>query len=495
MRTEQNILQSHRPLLRSPALPAIVRYYDDFAEVYRVIHAPADIWTIEYDGRTDGLDFSIWPLDLRELLKAWCADYLAQHSPRSLALRVWALRGVDPDLVRDLLTAAPNEIRRLWTGVRALPLGLYELEFLKLLLSFACSKRIGQWTPGWSTLVAKLPVPSRDKGASIRKGDVFLSIEEEEKLVRFLDDVAASAKTMPGNIPPETLLFAAILICSFQYAMRPKQIAMVRIRDVRIWDDGLDSSPAVHVTFTMIKQRPHKRGYKLVRRIKREWAIIFVETLSRACEHRLGSADHLFELTPSALGQLIVRELKLLLSKHRTAGHLRHSAAQRLADAGASEEEIASFLGQSDLRTALNYFRRSPSQAKRLNQALGISKIYTRVVQIARDRFITAAELAQLKANQQIGGVPHGIPITGIGGCSSGQPACPYNPVMSCYGCRKFMPVRNIELHKQVLADFRSIVRTFFDASRGERSNPAFVQLRRTIACVQGVIEDLTATQ
>jgi hypothetical protein len=74
------------------------------------------------------------------------------------------------------------------------------------------------------------------------------------------------------------------------------------------------------------------------------------------------------------------------------------------------------------------YFRTSASHAERVNRALGASDIYRRVARIAHDRFISPEELAQLKGDQQIAGVPHGIPIAGIGGCTSGQLACPYNP-------------------------------------------------------------------
>jgi hypothetical protein len=82
------------------------------------------------------------------------------------------------------------------------------------------------------------------------------------------------------------------------------------------------------------------------------------------------------------------------------------------------------------------YFQTSANQAERVNKALGISPIYRQLAKIAHDRFISPKELADLKGEQQIAAVPHGIPISGIGGCSSGQPACLFNPVTSCYGMR-----------------------------------------------------------
>jgi len=129
-----------------------------------------------------------------------------------------------------------------------------------------------------------------------------------------------------------------------------------------------------------------------------------------------------------------------------------------------------------------------------VNKALGISEIYQRVARIAHNRFIGPEELAQLKESQQIGGAPHGVPIAGIGGCTSGQAACPYNPILSCYGCRKFMPIHDVQMHSRVLADFRDVARFFHDSSRGDAVSPAYLQLERTIAEVQAVVVELEGT-
>ena len=165
--------------------------------------------------------------------------------------------------------------------------------------------------------------------------------------------------------------------------------------------------------------------------------------------------------------------------------------AQRMVDAGASQEEVAAALGHLGLYTALVYFRTSKNQAEQVNSALGISETYKMVAKIAADRFISDDELASLKGEQQIAGVPHGILIAGIGGCKTGQPSCPYNPVTACYGCPKFMPVRDIPLHEQVLKDFRGVVNDFKVAGAGDQESPAYLQLRRTITEVQSVINQL----
>ena len=54
------------------------------------------------------------------------------------------------------------------------------------------------------------------------------------------------------------------------------------------------------------------------------------------------------------------------------------------------------------------------------------------------------------------------------------------------------MPVAELAVHKQVLADLREVVKFFYSASRGESGSPAF-QLQQTISKVQAVIDEVGA--
>ncbi|WP_459570460.1 tyrosine-type recombinase/integrase, partial [Cupriavidus sp. 8B] len=256
--------------------------------------------------------------------------------------------------------------------------------------------------------------------------------------------------------------------------------------------DGSDELPAVHLTFRMVKQRRGAAIQPLPRRVKREWAILpaQLEQRQRTDGHD-GSTRFCTVASASEVSQRIAALTERLLGVRATATDLRHTAAQRLVDAGANQEELAAFLGHADLATGLVYFDSSPNQAERVNRALGLSPIYQQVARIAHARFISAEELGTLKGEQQIAGVPHGIPIAGIGGCTSGQPACPFNPVTSCYGCHRFMPVRDVTLHREVLATLREVVRFFHETSRDEAASPAYLQLQRAIAGVQAVLAEL----
>lgn len=182
---------------------------------------------------------------------------------------------------------------------------------------------------------------------------------------------------------------------------------------------------------------------------------------------------------------------KIVPGRGLAAYALRHSMAQRMVDGGASRDEVAAALGHSSLHAVPIYFSRSAEQARLVNESLAISPTYQTMIKIGKDRFISDSELAELKGTQQIAGVPHGIPIAGIGGCQTGQPSCPYNPITSCYGCNKFMPVIDITIHQQVLTDFRGVVTQFRSAGTGDPNSPAFMQLQRTLSEVKMVIQQL----
>ena len=389
-----------------------------------------------------------------------------------------------------LLEVAPTEIRSFWAEFFARDLPIEAYACAKSILRLLCKYRLNQWTDSYQGVVSALPLPFKDKYAVVRSGEAFLSLDDEAAVVRFLDEAAVEAEKSLLSL--EGVQDAGMLLCAYQFAMRPIQIAMLTFRDMKVRREDVGMLASVHITFRMAKQRSSSAAKPLLRRVKLEWAPLFVEIDRHFQASGEDAGVRVFgAISANEASRRISSLLRDLLELDATAVNLRHTAAQRLVDAGASQEELAEFLGHSDVTTALVYYETSASQAERVNKALGISEIYQRVARIAHDRFIGPEELAHLKESQQIGGAPHGIPIAGIGGCTSGQAACPYNPILSCYGCRKFMPIQDVQMHSRVLADFRGLARFFHDSSRGDTVSPAYLQLERTIAEVQAVVVEL----
>lgn len=486
-----------RLLKALPALPPVIRYYDDFDDKQYSIRDPAGaiVFELAINGRTIRIDFTLYERRHALLLKHIFLDLLGQDLSVSTAANyVIAATHLSLRDIADIACAGPLEIASVWAAlrVREMPVAAYILA--KSLLRLLCRYRLEGWSDSYSFYVTNtLPLPARNAYAGVHSGDVFLGVDEEAAIVRHLDETVA-ALTSPPVVPYEALCDTAMLLCAYQFAMRPIQIAMLSMRNVRIWHDAQDGLPTVHLTFHMAKQRGKAKRRPLTRRVKREWAPVFVALDKwRRLDGATGDTHFFNVQSNTEAGARIAALVRKLIGSDDlgSATDLRHTAAQRLVDAGASHEELAEFMGHSYVQTGLVYFMTSASHAERVNRALGASDVYRRVARIAHDRFISPEELIQLKGDQQIAGVPHGIPIAGIGGCTSGQPACPYNPVTSCYGCRKFMPVHDKVMHESVLTSMREVVVFFEQSSRGDTRTPTYLQLQRTITEIQTIIDEL----
>lgn len=201
--------------------------------------------------------------------------------------------------------------------------------------------------------------------------------------------------------------------------------------------------------------------------------------------------DSYFKLAPKQLSIKLSDLMEQLTGTRWSPTDLRHTAAQRLADAGTAHIVLSEFMGHSTTLSANVYFDASQTQAQRINQALGISHIYSTVANVAKTRTIDKNSLLNLPADQQIGGVPHGIPIAGIGGCAVGQSVCTKNPILSCYTCRKFMPLADPVIHESVVETLRPIVNEFLSASRFNDESPAYTQLKRMFQAALDVSETI----
>ncbi len=478
-----------------PRLPPVIRYYDDYEDKLRTIRDPqsSERFDIHTDGRIIPISFDLRSDALVTLLKHAFLHLLgADLAARTAANYVLAGKRLSVSDVAKFFDSGPTKVQSNWATLAAKNLQRDVYLCVKTLLRVISKYRVGDWEESYNDVISALPLPYIDKYASVRSGDAFLSINDEAAVVRYLNDAALRSGESMGY---DELREAAMLLCCYQFGMRPTQISMLTLRDMRLRHEPQEAFATVHLTFRMVKQRNSTAAKPLPRRVKREWTPIFVEIDRRSRESGQDSAEKVFGMKSTLeASQRIAKVLRSVVEGDASAVNLRHTAAQRLVDAGASQEELAEFLGHSDMTTALVYYETSANQAERVNKALGISEIYQRVARIAHDRFIDPEELAQLKESQQIGGAPHGVPIAGIGGCTSGQAACPYNPILSCYGCRKFMPIHDVQMHSKVLADFRGVARFFHDSSRGDTVSPAYLQLERTIAEVQAVVVELEGT-
>lgn len=494
-----------RQIASLAVLPPSIEYFDDYFEVRRTIRNPArkDVWVVHHNGNESTLPIGQIPHAVRELVRrsvAWALSFLSPATATAMFKDLeWSIRTINIDVLLLPFISNAIEIKTNWDNV-ILP---YLIDSgrspsgIKLYYRFLCHHNLGCLDAGYLDFVSSFRGPANDLYASVRSGDPFLSELEELAIIDFFDHLSARPRLQTAEL--EIYRDACILLCSFQHAMRPIQIAKLKQTDllVRLSDQQTLGGPVVHIRFSKEKQTDSGKRGSLLRKVKREWAILFVEYHQLLIRQPIISTNpgavenSLFGLSPLDVSILIKKLSRSILSRDRSANDFRHTAAQRLVDGGASHEELAEFLGHSSVRTGLVYYSESITQAVRLNKALGGSDLYKEIRNIHRTRTIDKTKLITTPSDQQISGIAHGIPIAGIGRCQLGQSLCPKNPVLSCYGCMKFLPVSDQGIHQEVLDTLRPVVRNFFDASRGESQSPAYTQLRRTIIAVQRTIEEL----
>jgi integrase len=479
-----------------PQLPPIVRYYDDFADEMMAIRDLGDHDDVVL--RVDGVQY---PLKFARfgatsgVVKRVLVDWLHQYDPHSIKLWFDRLcsyigrRGLDS--FTHLIASHPFDARAHWTSFVLAQVQVDEASALRAMLRSLCRLNIGHWEPSALSVVRALPSPKVDRYRVVRIGDCFLPLDQQSLIVDHIDAMCAALSNGPQSIDTEALRDVCILVTSYQYAFRPGQIARIETADVRLYSTG-----AVHVAVTRIKQKDNRKRIRETRRIKREWGPLFNEFVKRRDAGSVmleeGVPPHLlFGLTPSGVSRVILELTAELTGEAWSPTDLRHTAAQRLADGGISHAGLSEFMGHASDRVANVYFDASPPQAKRINDALAISPIYKNVAKIATTRTIDKEMLLGLPAEKQIGGVPHGIPIAGIGGCNLGQNLCMKNPVVACYTCSQFMPLNDPEIHQDVVESLRPVVTEFAAASRNNQQSPAYAQLKSTLDAARRVAEEL----
>lgn len=474
-------------LAEVPPLPTIVRYYDDFARMQRTLRTDSkDGWVIEHNGAEVSLAIRLASSPVQDFVKVALVEALTNLSTATAIGYCGVYNRLAPDLlagvVRHLLGGSPTAFRQRWIVDFRDRLTRQQAVAVRHLARTACRLELGQWRHSDLSFVRDLPGHHLDKYAGVRDGSSFLSVTARSLIVEFIDSV--SSEVQEGQRRCFRIRDAAILAIAFQYGLRTKQIASIEPADLKFFGNG-----ALHVRIGLIKQRGAKVGRTVTRRVQQGWVNIFAAWI----EVRPPDAVKLFGLLPDELGEVIQGLTSDLIGTAYSARDLRHTAAQRLVDGGASRESVSEFLGHTDTTAADVYFTSSPTQAALVNAALGYSPTYQAVAAAGRGDLITATQLLKRPLDEQVSGMPHGIPVSGIGACTSGQSQCRRNPVLACYTCHKFLPVSDAALHRGVLEDLRGVVRSFDQPEKFDRVSGAMTQLRATLEAIEAVVGETEA--
>lgn len=475
-----------------PPLPRAVKYWDDFEEKDRILR---------FDGTSKEIvlhdDGRIFKYDLKPLsefqggIVVLITTHLLQSGDPSSAQawlsHIFGLMGkATPKIVSFLANKTPQEIQDVWSTI-FLPEFTYpqEANCLRKVLHCFCRESLGSWAPPYHSIVSNLPSPRQDPFEVVKSGECFIPVADQKKIYSFIDEIAKSLSAH-HSVDISRLIDATAIILADQHAFRCGTIARIKTADVRVHKGGV-----VHITAAVIKKRRNSQRIHITRKVRQDWAQIVRSLLE--IRGREDSVEHtsrkLLGLTPNEVTRRIANRTEALTGTRWTATDFRHTSAQRQVDMGASADELADFMQHNSVLAGNVYFDQSPNQAKLVNDALAISPVYSVLPEIHRSRTIDKQALMGIPEERQIGAMPHGSPIAGIGACDSPQSMCQKNPVLSCYGCRKFLAVSDVRIHQHVVDTLRKVVIDFFKAGLGDDRSPAYLQLKRTISIAQAFVD------
>lgn len=459
-----------------PDCPSHFTVHDKYARVEQSLRLSDSVWSVPVQGRRHTFRFAAEPDGF--LQRKLVTLTQATHSPSSIVKFTFSLIN-KWDTYVEILGHGPERVRELW-DVKVLDVDTAKAA--KKLLKLVCTHELGPWTQGHLYQVRSLDTRAK-KGllaqhAKVKRREKLLSVSTQAEIVHVLDTGALAAETLPVE-QVEGLTALALI---FQFGMRPVQLLSLGLEHVS--EPVVDSSGEVSLVISFHRAKQNRTPLPdLHRVVKTEWASLVNQQRKHALKD---SRDRLFSSTSS---DAMWSKVRLACKTHGLctdfkAYSLRHTSIQTLADAGHDRKSIQSFAGHTTMNAATVYLRATHSQATLINRALGVSKLYESLTTLSKDSFITSKQLLDADEDTQIGGVVGGTLVSGIGLCTSGQSLCPSNPVSSCYGCKKFMPVAQSEPHKQAIAGLREQVLVF--KPNGETTGgPALTQLCNALAGAQ----------
>lgn len=463
-----------------PASPRFFRVYDKYSDTEVVLEAGAEVWTLSVQG--EKREFQFPPEPVRGLQQKLVMLTQVERSPSSVYKFTRSLL-LNWTLYVRLLEEGPSRVQDAWDEhVRDIDTA----KAAKTILKFAISSTLGAWSTRYEDVVKGLDTRANATVAAqrrkIRRRESLVSVARQAELVRVLD--ARALEPALNEAQAEGL---AALALAFQHGMRPVQLLSIKLEHVHSLVDA-SGEPVCLVSFHEGKQKDGKTvNREMARQVNPEWArpvSLLLEYAKSAGRTRLfssGKGDELWSKVRKVCSEVGVRV-------DFNINRLRHSSAQALADAGHSRKSIQWFLGHSTDNSATSYIKASRLQGNLINAALGASKLYDTMVSMAFGEFVTVEELSRVEEDEQIGGIVGDRLVAGIGRCRTKQSACSYDPVISCYGCHKYIPALNPLAHMEAIAGMREQVIVFVKA--GDDTSSSYLQLRKALAGAQRALDD-----
>ena len=300
--SDQEIYIQDEILSKLPRLPAVIRYYDQFDEIRRSIpHFPTSTSIETFcNGVMHTVNLARFSPNLAELLRHVFAHQILRNVGVAAATsRVLGAAHFTGEELSNVIRATPESAARVWSILRGTQRPMRTFHLAKGIFRLFCRYQIGGWNPSYTDFLRDaLPLPAVDKYAFIKAGKGLLSTSQEAAIVRHIDHAVLSVGKHPFNWTRESLSDLAMLMCAYQFGLRPVQIARLKVEDCRhIRVSGAESS-AIHLSFPMVKQRHDSKTVPLVRRVKSEWCPVFVALIERVKTLGVEQTLRIFDFLP-----------------------------------------------------------------------------------------------------------------------------------------------------------------------------------------------------
>ncbi|MBB3946970.1 integrase [Rhizobium skierniewicense] len=388
--------------LRLPKLPKRLSYYDDFACKERIIEdiEGCDTVRIMIGGDVHCCNLQVFG-DAAKTMRVVISEWVRKVKPTTATIQFAGMtafvRECGNDKLKELILLDPLELARCW-NFTIKPFVTYEMaSAIRSFLHVLASNEIAHWRPCDAVRIRhSIRSPAKDRFAKIRAGASYLRQDEQSRVVNYLDHFSAEVSDTTALAE---VIQAALLVLGFQHGLRPGQSARLLENEMEFFDDG-----TMHITVPYLKQPRGTVRRVSIRSIKKEWVSIFRELSGRNKRNLTTggteSRRYLLRLTPRQVTSETSQALASLAIE-RSATDLRHTAAQRLADNGATAAQIMDFLCQTSGKIAQLYIDASPSQGKIINDALGLSPFHQDLPAKHASRFLTKEELLALQTGKR----------------------------------------------------------------------------------------------
>lgn len=460
-----------------PVSPTTFSVYDKYADTEIALNGQAPVWKVPAQGRTETFHFA--PEAEGSLQRKLIMLTQPSATPPTICKFARSLIA-QWSTYAELLVSGPEKLIRKW---RDLVTDVDTAKAGKTVLKFACDAEVGLWSSQHLALVRGLETHARSasiaqQGRRLRR-ERLVPVDVQAGLVKVLDVTAAQKHLSEPEA--EGLTALALL---YQHGIRPVQMLALRVEHLLFLTDASAKTVCL-VSFHAAKQADGEE-VEIERQLRPEWTPALMGLAQFAKQ------DGRRRLFASTTSQQLWSNLRSVCSRRGvsvkfTAGAMRHTAAQVLADAGHSRESIQRFLAHKRPAAATTYLRASRQQGDLINEALGASKLYASILSLAREDFVSVAEMLQAPSDQQIGAVVGDRLVAGIGLCRTKQSSCPYNPVTSCYGCHKHVPGLDRNAHIEAIGGMRAEV-LLYAGDKDVSRNPAYRQLTHALSGAQQML-------